>query len=447
MKFFFSILFFSIINFSGLKSQEISNLFNYNLYGFATSNTFTYFNVYDNNFLNKVKKINPQVLRFPGGAVGNFYHFGKNGYGFDFNEIEIYDGSRFVERSKALNQANIDKGHTHDYIDDFIYLAKNTNSKVVLVANMFSRNDDIIKMIKKIQDNNLEIIGVELGSELSNKSFFDKGYTIDEYIIDAKRCSDLVKENYPNIKTAIVAAPIHSSSTHRHTIWNKKLSEMNFYDAIIIHSYAKVVKGKKQYGQMISFEEEGNNDTEAFEIYLDRCLSFLFELFPKEIQKYNSIFDKEIWITEWNLQIAKKTSNTMFQALYVSQYFLELMSNKKLMNITLTTYHNLGGRDYGGSIFRNNKEKFEIQSPYSSLLLLSKIFEKNITIIKKKKEDKKYYYQCYNNNGQKLITYVIDWQECSLTLIGENIHKFYSNNLYDKAHPEGILFLKNNEIN
>ena len=77
MKYFFSILLFSTINFSGLKSQEITNLFNYNLYGFATSNTFTYFNVYDNNFLNKVKKINPQVLRFPGGAVGNFYHFGK----------------------------------------------------------------------------------------------------------------------------------------------------------------------------------------------------------------------------------------------------------------------------------------------------------------------------------------------------------------------------------
>ena len=35
------------------------------------------------------------------------------------------------------------------------------------------------------------------------------------------------------------------------------MSNENFYDAIIIHSYAKVVKGKDQCGQMITEENEG----------------------------------------------------------------------------------------------------------------------------------------------------------------------------------------------
>ena len=48
---------------------------NLNIFGFATSNTFTYCNVDDISFVNRVKRINPRVLRFPGGAVGNFYHF------------------------------------------------------------------------------------------------------------------------------------------------------------------------------------------------------------------------------------------------------------------------------------------------------------------------------------------------------------------------------------
>ena len=59
-----------------------------NLFSFLSTNT-TYCNINDTTFTNKVKAINPQVLRFPGGAVGNFYHFGENGYGFDFKEKHI----------------------------------------------------------------------------------------------------------------------------------------------------------------------------------------------------------------------------------------------------------------------------------------------------------------------------------------------------------------------
>ena len=88
-------------------AQEI----NPDVYGFATSNTFTYCDVNDTSFTNKVSKNKPQVLRFPGGAMGNFYHFNKNGYGFDFVEIEKFaKGSRFIQRSEALNRANIKKG-------------------------------------------------------------------------------------------------------------------------------------------------------------------------------------------------------------------------------------------------------------------------------------------------------------------------------------------------
>ena len=67
-------------------AQEVKK----NIFGFATSNTFTYCSITDTVFSNKVRAINPQVLRFPGGTIGNFYHFGKLGYGFDFNEIDKY---------------------------------------------------------------------------------------------------------------------------------------------------------------------------------------------------------------------------------------------------------------------------------------------------------------------------------------------------------------------
>lgn len=414
---------------------------NENIFGFATSNTFTYCDVNDTSFVNKVKEINPQVLRFPGGAVGNFYHFGKKGYGFDFNEIDKYHDGKFPKRSRGLENSRHKKRQEADYIEDFILLANHANAKAVLVANLFVDNDDILLMIEKLQKNNIEVIGVELGSELSNRSYFTKGYTIEEYILSSKKCSDKIKHKYPKIKTAIVAAPLAKRKGHRHNVWNAKLAEMNFYDAIIIHSYAKVIKGKDQYGQMLSEETEGKNKAEAFGIYKDRAIKYLAEEYPNEVQKYISLFNKPIWVTEWNLQMSKTTGNTLLQSLFVAQYLLELMSNPNLSAIELTTYHNLGGRDFSGSIFRNNKEEIEIQSTYYPFLMLGKIFENDIVRIEKEQFE----YQCFDIENNQILNYKIDWK--SKVIICDDFSeqgstasiKYESRNLFDKADVNGEL--------
>ena len=443
------ILIFILFSAYLLPAQEINS----DVFGFATSNTFTYCDVNDTSFTNKVLRINPQVLRFPGGAMGNFYHFNKNGYGFDFAEIDKYaKGNRFVQRSEALNRANLKKGHTHDYIDDFIKLAKLTDAKVVLVANMFVDNDDIIMMISKMKSHNLEIIGVELGSELSNKTFYLNKYTIEEYIEDARDCSDKIKKYYPKLRTAIVAAPLGKRKGHRHNLWNERLAELNFYDDIIVHSYAKVVKGKKEYGQMLTVEPEGDSQEEAFEFYKERTLNFLNIDFPNEIMEYNKIFNKPIWITEWNLQISRTTGNTMLQSLFVAQYFLELLSNSDLQNITLTTYHNMGGRDYGGSIFRNNKEVLEIQSTYYPLTFLGMMFEYDIVRIEKEVDNEVFIYKCFDQDDKEVLVYRIDWDSyefsCSKFKLIDKFRNrvftsfsFSASNLYDKPNIDGSLII------
>ena len=100
-------------------------------------------------------------------------------------------------------------------------------------------------------------------------------------------------------------------------------------------------------------------DLRPFNKFKQRALQYLFKDYPKEVQKYYNIFKKPIWVTEWNLQISKTTGNTLFQALFVAQYLLECMSSKALNVIELSTYHNLGGRDIAGSIFRNNNDYWE----------------------------------------------------------------------------------------
>jgi hypothetical protein len=425
----------------GVLAQNVKE----NIFGFATSNTFTYCDVTDTSFLNKVIAIQPKLLRFPGGAVGNFYHYGGKGYGFNFSEIDQYHDGKLPKRARGLENSRIKKNQQQDYIEDFIILAKRTNAKAVLVANLFIDNDDILLMIKKLIENNIEVVGVELGSELSNRSYFTKGYTIDEYVIAAKRCSDKIKAKHPNLKTAIVAAPLVSKKNHRHSVWNNKLAKLNFYDAIIIHSYAKVTKGNDRYGQMISEENEGGNKKEAFEIYKNRAIDYLVSQYPKEVNAYEGIFNKPIWVTEWNLQISKTTGNTLLQSLFVAQYFLELLSNPDLSVIELTTYHNLGGRDYGGSVFRNNKEVLEIQSTYYPLTFLGKIFDYDIVRIEKERNEEIFTYNCFDDNNKLIFSYYIDWNRShfkySLEKSGDKafFQSYGSNNLFDIPNLKGII--------
>ena len=425
----------------GVLAQNVKE----NIFGLATSNTFTYCDVTDTSFLNKVIAIQPKLLRFPGGAVGNFYHYGGKGYGFNFSEIDQYHDGKLPKRARGLENSRIKKNQQQDYIEDFIILAKRTNAKAVLVANLFIDNDDILLMIKKLIENNIEVVGVELGSELSNRSYFTKGYTIDEYVIAAKRCSDKIKAKHPNLKTAIVAAPLVSKKNHRHSVWNDKLAKLNFYDAIIIHSYAKVTKGNDRYGQMISEENEGGNKKEAFEIYKNRAIDYFVSQYPKEVNAYEGIFNKPIWVTEWNLQISKTTGNTLLQSLFVSQYFLELLSNPDLSVIELTTYHNLGGRDYGGSVFRNNKEVLEIQSTYYPLTFLGKIFDYDIVRIEKERNEEIFTYNCFDENNKLIFSYDIDWNRShfkySLEKSGDKpfFQSYGSNNLFDIPNLKGII--------
>jgi hypothetical protein len=425
-----------------------------NIFGFATSNTFTYCDVTDTSFLYKVIALQPKLLRFPGGAVGNFYHYGEKGYGFDFFEIDQYHDGKFPKRSRGLDKSRNKKNQQQDYIEDFIVLAKKTNAKAVLVANLFIDNDDILLMIKKLTENNIEVVGIELGSELSNRSYFTKGYTIDEYIIAAKKCSAKIKNKYPYLKTAIVVAPLGKRKGHRHNIWNEKLAKLNFYDAIIIHSYAKVTKGEDRYGQMISEENEGKNKREAFDTYKDRAIDYLVNKYPKEVKVYEGIFHKPIWVTEWNLQMSKTTGNTLLQSLFVAHYLLELISNSDLSAIELTTYHNLGGRDFSASVFRSNKEEIEIQSTYYPMAMVGKIFESDIDRIERNKYNDCFIYTCYDSKGIKKFIFSIDWEDNILklqTLSKFNKHifdviEYKGDDLFDKANIKGILELDTSRL-
>jgi len=431
-------------------SQEniVVDPINPNLFGFNTSNTFTYCNVNDTSFTNKVQKIKPNVLRFPGGNIGNFYHYNREAYGFDINEVLDWHDQKFPKRVKGLIKDQKARNHNHNYIDDFIMLANQNNSKVILVANIISsEEDEITKIIKRFKSENIKILGIELGCELSNRAFKKHINSVDDYIQLAQKYSDIIKKEYPDIKVGVVAAPIKDKMPSRLLNWNQKLSEETFYDAIIIHPYLKVIDGDDDYGLMTREDEVSSTRKEQFELYKKRIITYFNTGFIKKIVEYQEIFEQEIWITEWNLQMSKTTGNTMLQSLFVSQYFLELLSNPDLQNISIAIYHNLAGRDVSGSVFMGGRGKdgFDVHSTYYPLTFLSKIFENDIVRIEQEIKGDVYYYYCFDLKDNLKISFEINW-ETNEFIFSKNIDeelvdvtKYFSKDLFDISDKEGRL--------
>ena len=204
---------------------------------------------------------------------------------------------------------------------------------------------------------------------------------------------------------------------------------------------------------MISEDEVKNSIENQFTLYKERILEELSYGFLNRMNQYTSIFkNKEIWITEWNLQMTKTTGNTMFQSLFVAQYLLELLSNTDLQNIKIATYHNLAGRDVSGSIFKGVKNGFEIHSTYVPFSFIGDIFCYDVEKIKKEEVENVFTYNCYDKNNHLIISYIIDWNEYQveyknfINTDGFNNRVYFSKNLFDLADKDGMLKIEKTQI-
>ena len=407
---------------------------NPNLFGFRTSSTFVFFDVQDSIFMNDVRSLTPNVLSFPGG-FGNFYHLNAPGYGLNIEEIKKNHTGKKSKQASGLNRIMAKKSHNRNYIYDFIDMVKITNSSVIYDANIISSNpQEVLQVIQLFFANKINLLGVELGGELSNRAY-SHFMNIEKYISLSKMYTDSIKAVYKDLPVAVVAAPNNRGSSKLEN-WNKKLAQEPFYDAIIVHPYAKVVKGKDVAGRMLTLIPEGTGEKEAYEIYKKRAIRYIVTDFKEEIKKYNETFhNKRIWITEWNLQMSPMTGNTLLQALFVAHQLIELASIK-YCNIDIATFHNLAGRTLSGDLIMIENNKYKKNSTFNSMKIISKLFTSEFFFLHKSEVKKNFFEYCFiSQKENRKLYYWINWsgesQKTDMVASGKQI-EYYSENLYDK---------------
>ena len=408
---------------------------NPHLFGFRTSTAFTFFEMKDTSFVNKVIELSPNILSFPGG-LGNFYHLNAPAYGLNVAEIEKHHTGTKPKVANTFNSIANKKGHQRNYIYDFIELVQKTNAQVIYNANVLTADpQEILDIITTFKDYNIELIGVELGGELTNRTY-KHIIDVDKYILLSEMLSYKIKAQFPDLKIIVVAAPVHSLK--RHTRWNEKLANEHYYDGIVTHSYAKVTKGKDVFGKMIDEQDEGKNKQEVFDLYKERTLNYFSQLYPNEIQEFSRIFkNKPIWITEWNLQMSKITANTILQGFFVSQYLMELTTNQALQNIELTTFHNLAGRTLSGSMIMMKNNQSQLLVTYTIMKMIHEVFTDSNFVATKQELAADCFVYTFVTNTQK-IQICINWsnKEKKLKIIPEqnvSAQEFYGNDLFSTS--------------
>ena len=309
------------------------------LYGFNTNMISGDYGYLDDDFIELTKVLAPKTLRFPGGTVGNFYHW--EAAGFFENEMASTLSPRLNKRNKD-NYVKLQRRRNGKIaFDDFMQLCTTLNITPVVVVNLWTGSpEESASWVRYAKDKGYQVTHWELGNEHYLPHYFNKFPTVKTYIAEAKKHAEAMKAVNPDIKLSVCATPLgfHKEGwlvKTQQRKWDEGLAaDPSFYDAYTVHAYAYKAVRKEEIetmrGYLMGWIHFGV--AEAFDYYQ--------QLFPP---------NKEMWITEWNIaNPANRVANTQLHAMYVGDFFLKMLT---MPNVTHANFHVIAGPGKGYPVF------------------------------------------------------------------------------------------------
>lgn len=286
----------------------------------------------DSGFVQLLRAMHPASLRFPGGTVANWYHPELPVYGFKAKEIIPSLGGLY----------NIQSQRSENILYNFIRLCKAVNCGAVFCANMLTgTTDEALFVIDKLKENNIPILGVELGNEYFLMAYRKQFPNAPTYIERVKATALAIRKKYPELRIAAVSGDVvepkdNSERGKFMRNWSLDLSKENFYDAYVWHFYA----GCTNCDQSLYFDSVFVKNLNQMAAYQTQKI---YSTGVNFIQLYGK--ERKLWITEWNVSNEDYLSNTFMQGAYVSEAFLNMIElNAKYNNyIELTNLHAMDG--------------------------------------------------------------------------------------------------------
>lgn len=308
------------------------------LYGFNTNMISGDYGYLDPDFIELTKILAPKTLRFPGGTVGNFYHWESGGFFED--EMASTLNPRLNQRNKG-NYVKLQRRRNGKiFFDDFMRLCNTLNITPIVVVNLWTGSpEESAAWVNYAKDKGYEVKHWELGNEYYLPHYLNKYPTVETYVAEAKKHAAAMKAVNPDIKISVCATPIafHKEGwlvkTSQRKWDNGLAADTSFYDAYTVHVYAYKAVRKKEIEQMRGY-----------------LMGWIHFAVPDALTYYEKLFpDKEMWITEWNIaNPANRVANTQLHAMYVGDFFLKMLT---MPNVTQANFHVIAGPGKGFPVF------------------------------------------------------------------------------------------------
>ena len=313
------------------------------LFGFNTNMISGDYGYLDADFIALTKALQPKTLRFPGGTVGNFYHWKTAGFVQD--EMGSTLSPQLNKRNKG-NYVRLQKRRNGIIsFDDFMQLCQELNITPIVVVNLWTGTpDESAEWVRYAKTKGYKITHWELGNEYYLPHYANKFRTAEIYMKEAKKHALAMKAVNPDIKVSVCATPVafHKEGWLMKTAqrkWDEKLAENTYpstnswFDAYTVHVYA--------------YKAVRKTDIEMMRGYLFGWIHFGIE---EAMKYYENLFpNKEMWVTEWNIaNPANRVANTQLHAMYVGDFFLKMLSTPR---ITQANFHVIAGPGKGYPVF------------------------------------------------------------------------------------------------
>ena len=312
------------------------------LYGFNTNMMSGDYGYLDKDFTALTETLKPSSLRFPGGTVGNFYHWDISGFYED--EMNTTLSTQLNKRNRGNFNKLRKKRNGIISFDDFMKLCNDLKIKPIIMVNVWTGSPEkSAAWVRYAKEMGYNIRHWELGNEHYLHHYLNRFPTVQDYIQTAKKHALAMKAVNPQIKLSVCASPVafHNEGfllATRQRKWDKGLAEntsgpSDWYDAFSVHVYAykaiKDIEIEKMKAYLFGWIHFG----------IDAAMEYYDELFP----------NKEMWVTEWNIaNPANRVANTQLHAMYVADFFMKMLSIPK---ITHANFHVITGPGKGFPVF------------------------------------------------------------------------------------------------
>ncbi|MCU4174413.1 hypothetical protein [Carboxylicivirga sp. N1Y90] len=226
-------------------------------------------------------------LRFPGGTVGNFYDWRRDGY---------YE-----------NQYSYDKGYSMDHrvgYPGFEAFSLSSGASSTLMFNVISETVEVAKQrLQDRIDGGLDIAWIEMGNE--NYFIGTQGIgqvdSEENYILHTTDLAAGLKEVISDVK---VAVNIEHGAWEAGG-WNYNLAQENYYDATVMHGYVQ---------------------TNTFLLNPISAFTMLnaYKTTQERFEAYKNLFgNTPLLMTEWNV-LSDDTPLNFIQTLSITDLFLAI---------------------------------------------------------------------------------------------------------------------------